>query len=42
VYSYQYDDVTSTFKCSTSPNTTINATNYTVTFCPSHLRAISP
>ena len=42
VYSYQYDDATSTFTCSTKPNTAINATNYTVTFCPSHLRALSP
>jgi Thaumatin family len=40
VYSYQYDDVTSTFTCSTVPNTAINATNYTITFCPDHLRAL--
>jgi hypothetical protein len=38
-YSYQYDDVTATFTCST-PNTTINATNYTITFCPDHRTAI--
>jgi hypothetical protein len=41
-YSYQFDDATSTFTCSTVPNTTINATNYTITFCPDHLRALSP
>jgi hypothetical protein len=36
-YSYQFDDVTSTFTCkATVPNSnsTINATNYTITFCP--------
>src|SRR5262249_23356380 len=33
-YSYQFDDVTATFTCSTA--TQINATNYTITFCPSN------
>ena len=33
MYSYQYDDVTSTFTCP-SVAAGINATNYTVTFCP--------
>jgi hypothetical protein len=36
MYSYQYDDVTATFTCSSvrtgAPET--NATNYTITFCP--------
>ncbi|MEJ0045844.1 MAG: thaumatin family protein [Rhodospirillales bacterium] len=36
MYSFQYDDVTSTFNCSTVPDgqTGTNATNYTITFCP--------
>ncbi|MDP1602489.1 MAG: thaumatin family protein [Legionella sp.] len=36
-YSYQYDDVHSTFVCSSTKNPTIhnpNQLNYTVTFCP--------
>ena len=37
VYSFQYDDSTSTFTCSTKLTTrnTINTANYTITFCPS-------
>jgi hypothetical protein len=36
VYSYQYDDATSTFTCSTLANGTggTNDTDYTITFCP--------
>lgn len=35
-YSFQYDDPTSTFTCSTKITTTntINTANYTITFCP--------
>jgi hypothetical protein len=39
MYSYQFDDATSTFTCTTTPNTKINATNYTLTFCPSRMVA---
>jgi hypothetical protein len=38
MYSYQYDDVTSTFTC-TSGLAKTNATNYTITFCPAGLTA---
>lgn len=36
MYSYQYDDVTSTFTCSSAKTGApeINQTNYTITFCP--------
>ncbi|MGH6842612.1 MAG: hypothetical protein ACREDV_11060, partial [Methylocella sp.] len=45
MYSYQYDDVTSSFACSsvasTAPPGTLNTVNYTITFClrqPSRFR----
>jgi hypothetical protein len=37
MYSFQYDDVTSTFVCSSQaqPSSTLNDMNYTIIFCPS-------
>lgn len=34
VYTYPYDDMSSTFTCQINDSTNRNSTNYTVTFCP--------